>query len=98
MTLYTKEGKKLPFTDFLVYSEEHVVPSEVAIYNGAFLLKFAKKIDGDWVLLNVLSYMVCCNYFALLHGPKIVSFLSNVLVLCYYLHFLFFSGYNVLKL
>ena len=43
MTLYTKEGKKLPFPDFLVYSEEHVEPNEVAIYNGAFLRKFAKK-------------------------------------------------------
>lgn len=91
MTLYTKEGKKLPFPDFLVYSEEHVELNEVAIYNGAFLQKFAKKIDVDWVLntylillLNFLSYMVCCNYFLLLHGPKIISYLSNVLILCYY--------------
>ena len=31
MILYTKEGKKLPFPDFLVHSEEHLEPNEVSI-------------------------------------------------------------------
>ena len=31
MILCTKEGKKLPFPNLLVYSEEHLEPSEVSI-------------------------------------------------------------------
>ena len=31
MTLYAKEGRNLPFPDFLVYSEEHLEPNEVSI-------------------------------------------------------------------
>ena len=31
MILYTKEGKKLPFPDFLIYSEDHLEPNEISI-------------------------------------------------------------------
>ena len=31
MIWYTMEGKKLPFPNLLVYSEEHLEPSEVSI-------------------------------------------------------------------
>ena len=96
MILYTKEGKKLPFPDFLVHSEEHLEPNEVSIMelsckNRYLFLQKNSIMDVDWVLntymillLHFLPYMVCCNFFGLLHGPKIISYLLTVLILCYY--------------
>ena len=52
MTLYAKEGRILPFPDFLVYSEEHLEPNAVSIMelsckNRYLLLQKDSIIDVD---------------------------------------------------
>ena len=63
MTLFTKEGKRFPFPDLLVYSEELLEANEVPIMGSLvktvnYFLPKGSITDVDWVLNRYLMLLL----------------------------------------